>query len=359
MIQKLKNKRILVLVPDIKPLNLQIVNALKDLGADVEYITDILFPYNPISRVGSMHKLRKLIYKLNNFNFIYHSKSKFKWGGKWDYFICFNGFSIHEDFMKMLRNRNPNIKCFYYLWDSLKLFRFEKNFNFFDKVYSFDLQDAKKYSIEYLPLFWVPTQQLKSDETQIQYEISFIGKLHSDRYKLVKQIEQQCIENNISYYFKIIITDKGSHLLELLRHIKFKLHHIFSDERDYRYEIIRGLIKDSLLSYDYIPYSEVERVIQNSKVILDIQLPDQSGYTNRMIQSLSEGKIILTTNESNENDIYFSNIDSIIHIDRNDPILDLRLFNTQIKAETSTRLQNSLPVLKIDSWLLSIVGLKH
>lgn len=358
MNQKLKGKRILILVPEIKPLNTQIVDTLRNLGAEVESITDILFPYNPISKVGIMHGLRKVIYRFKNYNHKYHSNFKYIWGGKWDYFICFNGFSLQEDFVKILRTHNPSIKCFLYLWDSLNIFRFEKNFLFFDKAYSFDLQDSQQYGIEYLPLFWVPSNiDQKRNPLKKKYEISFIGKLHSDRYEFIKKIEAECNAKDISYYFKIIITDKGSRLIELLRHITFEICHFFSQKRDYRYEIVTEKIKDPILSFDYIPFVEVENIIKNSNVILDIQLPNQTGYTNRMIQSLSEGKIVLTTNTINENDKFFFGKDSIIHIDRITPCLNTNIFLEKKNSVESKRLQDSLNSLRIDNWLLMILDL--
>jgi len=275
------------------------------------------------------------------------------YGQSWDYFLCFNGFSLPSNLVECLKSKNYSMKACLYLWDSMNVFRFEKNIDKFDCVFTFDPEDSKKYGIIYLPLFWVTTDAEYLPIEKCQYDISFVGKLHSDRYQVVRKIHDICKEKNLRSFFKIVITDKASKCLEFLKHL-LTTRLFLRKESDFRYDLISGKIQDSIVTFDYLDYSNVEKIIANSKTILDIHVPNQSGYSNRMIQSLSQGKKVITTNTYIYTDEFLKDVENVMVIDRNNPQLNTESFNKFIGKEY--KVSKSIQELRIDKWLLRIIG---
>ena len=82
--------------------------------------------------------------------------------------------------------------------------------------------------------------------------------------------------------------------------------------------------------------NEIADVVEQSKIILDIQHPKQTGLTMRTIEMIGMNKKIMTTNETiKEYDFY--NPNNIFVIDRNNIKLDTDFFDKQyvpIQKET-------------------------
>ena len=72
-----------------------------------------------------------------------------------------------------------------------------------DKFLTFDRQDKHiNNKIDFLPLFYINSyQEIANEKSDFKYDLSFIGTIHSDRYKIVKQIEKIATANNITTYF--------------------------------------------------------------------------------------------------------------------------------------------------------------
>ena len=347
----ISGKRILLVVPKFAPLDSQIMNELEIQGAYVEIIYDQCQKFNPNFIKSSFRIIRKCYYKLNNLNIKYHSQFD-QWDKEWDYLLCINGWSIDPILLKKIKTLNPNIKCILYLWDSLKTFRFNCLFPFFDKVYTFDYQDSIKYNIDYLPLFWVENKN--GNHSEIKYDLSFIGKLHSDRYEVIKKIEKYCRNNGINYYFKIIITNRCSNIIEYIKHLLFKLKN--RGQIDYRYDLLYGKIIDPIISFNYVDPIVAQNIINASRCIIDIEIPEQSGLTNRTIQGLGYQKKIITTNFKIKNDVLFQNNPNIIVIDRYNPIINTEAISQNYSSDKPNN--TILEKLRIDNWIKIILNMK-
>lgn len=68
----------------------------------------------------------------------------------YDYFFVVAGAEFSCDFLKKLREFNSGIKCIIFLWDKLDTTSLRKSVFDFDKVYTFDKEDAEKYEFEFL-----------------------------------------------------------------------------------------------------------------------------------------------------------------------------------------------------------------
>ena len=114
------------------------------------------------------------------------------------------------------------------------------------------------------------------NHSEIKYDLSFIGKLHSDRYEVIKKIEKYCRNNGINYYFKIIITNRGSNIIEYIKHLLFKLKN--RGQIDYRYDLLYGKIIDPIISFNYVDPIVAQNIINASRCIIDIEIPEQKWF---------------------------------------------------------------------------------
>ncbi len=334
----MKNKKLLLIAPVFNPLHTQIIDTLKDLGYDVTFIPDNLQPYSPYPRVTPFKIIKKWLNYIWNRNLIYHQQYRTIYGQSWDIVLCINGWSLEPEILDLIKKNNPQIKTYLYLWDSTRFFDFQRNFDQFDRVYTFDPLDARLYGINYLPLFWVP---LKYKATGIEYDISFVGKFHGDRYIFFNKIKTICERLDLNYLIKIVLTKR----------ITF---------RDKIYKIIQktelGMIdtKDSMISQNYLSSHQVSEIIGKSKCIIDSEMKDQYGITNRTIISLAQGKKVITTNKHITDDPLFFDNPNIRIIDRINPTLDKDFINSPFIH--NNKFTTLFEELRIDNWLKLILS---
>lgn len=334
----MKNQRLLLIVPIFKPLHEQIVVALEHLGYNVTLIPDFAQKFTPYAIGVPFKKIKKVIYKLKNFNIEYHKKYEAIYQQKWDILLCINGWSIESEIIETLKSRNPNIKTVLYLWDSTSFYEFQRNFYLFDLIYTFDPKDAKNFGIHYLPLFWVPIQ---NKPYKIEYDISFVGKYYGDRYLFLKMIESICRNNKYRYSINLILTRN------------FSL-------RDKLYRILRisngDLIKedDPIVSTKYLSANQVSEITSKSRCIVDTEIQNQYGLTNRMIISLAQKKKVITTNSHILEDPIFYDNPNIKVTDRSFPCIDKDFVYSDYISEK--KFERVFEELRIDNWLNLILN---
>lgn len=341
----LQGKKILFLGPKFYELTEQVVSEFKKLGADVKYIEDKINSHHPNFYNKSFNKIRNLLYYLcpNKINI-----SKEIIQTNWDIFFCINGWSISDKLIKSLFKYKKPFSILY-LWDSLNYFNFGNNFKYFDKIYTFDPVDANTNNLNYLPLFWVNQNDNRSDE--IIYDISFIGTYHTDRYKIIKEIESQCNENNIKYYFKLVLKPQNL----VIQKFKY-LYYLFqknekANQFKEEYKFITGKLKDNLITKTSFPAAEIAKITSKSKCVLDIVLENQQGYSNRCINSLALNKNVITTIKNINKDSSY-NFSNLYYLDRNNPKLNLNIFNDISKDNNEDN--KLLNKLKLDNWLIQM-----
>ena len=88
-----------------------------------------------------------------------------------------------------------------YLWDSLENnVSLERNIKLFDRCFSFDRFDVKKYDLKYRPLFFGNGFKLRSMQ-QFKFALSFLGTVHSDRYLVVSRTLSMLPAHLVSYSY--------------------------------------------------------------------------------------------------------------------------------------------------------------
>ncbi|MCV4684165.1 hypothetical protein OFB94_31245, partial [Escherichia coli] len=83
---------------------------------------------------------------------------------------------------------NEHCKFIMYLWDSVNNKpKVKRIINQFDSVFTFERDDAEKWGVTFLPLFYSPRFDNKHEHS-LKYDLFFIGTAHSDRVDLVNCI---------------------------------------------------------------------------------------------------------------------------------------------------------------------------
>lgn len=300
-----QNKKILFF--SVKLFNYEniIANKLRSLGAIVDYYDER--PSNSIFTKGII-RLKRNLYNVKISNY-YNDILKNIEKEKYDYFFLIKGEVVPQYFINKVLELNPDIELLYYTFDS-----FENNPNGiniirnFDRKYTFDPKDAQNYNLSFRPLFFSDDYFKLVNEDKSKYDLLFIGTAHSDRYIISEQAGRWCKENNLNnfaFYYS------PSRIVFLF----FKL--FDSSFKKFKY---------SKISFFSLKHEQIIDLYKQSKVILDINHPNQRGLTMRVFEALGSGKKLITTNVDikkypfyNENNIYV--------IDRNDINLNHHFFD--------------------------------
>lgn len=330
MKNKLDNKRILLICPKFFNYNIEIINTIKDLGGTVDYFDERPSNNNIIKALLRVNK--KLVkrkvekYYQDIFNMI--SKSKY------DYMLVIKPEAITKEFILKFKENNRDAKVCMYLWDSIENNKAAKeNIKFADKVFSFDRNDCKKFNMIFRPLFYNKKyEELEYKKEKIQYDLIFVGTVHSDRYKVLQSIQTKLDEAGYSYYFYMYIQSKIIYYIRKLIFKDFK----GSKITDFRF---KPLDQD-----------EVIELLKKSKSILDIQHVKQTGLTMRTIEMLGANKKLITTNEEIVNYDFYCE-ENIQVVDRNLNNINVNF----IKGELKEVSKNIKEKYSIKSWLLELL----
>lgn len=226
-----------------------------------------------------------------------------------DYVFFVNSEAVDKESLDMLRQTYTKACFILYMWDSTKNKHIKQYFGEFDRLYSFDKYDCKKYGMTFRPLFFIPIfekkkgedslSQIDEDGKEYKYDISFIGTVHSDRVRIVTELMDYCNRQNLSYYWYLYVPGKLMYFLRWCTDKAFR--HI---DKKYVYIIP-------------MPKERFAEVSDSTRCVLDINHPKQTGLTMRTIEMLGACRKIITTNEEVENyDFYISTNQIVISRDK-------------------------------------------
>lgn len=240
------------------------------------------------------------------------------------------------EIIKQLKNKFSQASFCLYLYDSLDNIKgITTKLDYFDRVLSFDMEDTSRHpKMIFRPLFFIDDYR-KTFNTQKQYDfdVSFVGTIHSDRYKVIKAIKGIAHKNQYKYFFYCYLQSRFMYYFYKLSKREF-----------------RGAKKDDF-EFDKIGSLKIAEVIDKTKAVLDIQHPKQTGLTMRTIEMIGMHKKLITTNQSIEK-YDFYNPDNIAVIDRNDiTIPEGFLDKPYSEIEYAIYYKYSL-----ESWIIDVLG---
>ncbi|MCT7464724.1 hypothetical protein N5S72_09710 [Aliarcobacter cryaerophilus] len=304
----LSGKTVLLLAPKFFGYELEIKKELENLGARVIYFDER--PKNDFfTKVFIRLNLKKFISRRINIyyrNIIENIKDE-----NIDYLFLVAPETISIETIKEIKSIHKNMKIFAYFWDSIKNKKTALEYlDIADKYFTFDSNDIKiDKRIEFLPLFYIKDYEVIADvRNNLIYDTTFIGTVHSDRYKIIKDIEKQLENKNTFFYFY-----SPSRTLFFFQKLL---------KKDFRN------IKWKDVSFKSMKKEELLNKIKESKCIIDIQHPLQSGLTMRTIEMLGVNKKIITTNENIIN-YDFYNENNILILDRNNIQINNSFFDKE------------------------------
>lgn len=226
--------------------------------------------------------------------------------------------------------KNNNIKVILYLWDSLENKGGCLNYSdICDDVITFDDADVNKIpKSRFLPLFYDNSYKYSGYQDK-KYDISFIGTVHSDRYEIVRKIKNQLPHKNLFFYLYV-----QSYIIYLTRRWFIKKYKDIS-----RHEF----------KFEQMNTGKIQEIFYDSKIILDINHPDQRGLTSRTFETLAGGCKLITTNKNIKKYPFFNNNDILI-IDRKKPKIEKSFVNNPLTG----KMQDMIKPYSLKLWILNV-----
>lgn len=190
------------------------------------------------------------------------------------------GHMLENNTLEVLKEWYPEAKFVWYLWDNtISLACYEMNRPFFDVLVSFDEIEATEKNMEFLPDFYIYEKR----GVEKKWDLSYVGTYRRERENIVDQIIQKSkIDQKFIY---------------LYQKEKFRV-------VDYMYSIFAKLIyrsvrvKDTYCFERILSYEETLNIMAQSRVVLDICNPSQSGLSMRPFEAMATHSKLVTTNEN-------------------------------------------------------------
>ncbi len=269
-------KRVLMFCVSFFGYEKRIADALRDIGCEVDlyderpysgFLGKVCLRYDfPFYRRVVRHYFSKIV-----------SRNQSR---EYDYILVVKGEAVNEEEVKLLRQAYPKAVFILYLWDSvINIPNCEKKIPLYDRVFTFDPEDAKKHGIPMLSIPYGKEYISLEEPEKYAYDVAFIGTMHSDRPRIVKTLEQICQHEGKTFYAYCYCPHKLVYLIGKITN------------PNYRY------ISRKDVHFEPLSVEKVRDIYNASKCVLDIEHYRQSGTTTRPIEVLPMKKKIITTNQ--------------------------------------------------------------
>lgn len=343
-------KRVILYATKFMNIYQDILKCLEGMNYEVIWIEANTIPNNPFNKTLGF-------YNQSNID-TYMTKASEKWisllaskelENQIDYFLSVDGMDIPPMAFLELDNRYQNLKKVLYLYDRVdEVYQINQYFKYYDDIFSFDRHDCEKYSLKFMPIYWVPTS---SPSKQIQYDIfafASYSELKQDRTKIFSDLID--LSKNKGYRSYIKLYDKSYGDNKYLFVLKNLLKYILRKNNLSLKNIFNGLITGNSVSP-----SSYRDLIDSSRIIFDTQASYQDGLTARFMWAAGIGKKIITTNTNIINYDFYNDNQFLIY---NDNITDIDHFIAtpfQIEKEQFKKIEP----YRIDNWVNSLLGTKQ
>lgn len=306
----LSGKKILLISPRFFNYEKEIKIKLEKMGAAVDFYDE-----RP-----SNNSFIKAFIRINKRLVSFHIRKHYNWiltktnTQQYDYFLLIKGEATPPFFLIQLRKKLPDARFVYYTYDSIINNKNAlNNIQHFDRKFTFDDNDVLKFTeLGFRPLFFLDEYSTVSP-SNVQYDLSFIGTVHSDRYQFIQRLLAE-------------VKSKHTKPLNafLFLYCQSKWYYYFRKLFDKTFR----KVKKEEISFAPLSKDTISDVFRESNCIIDIQHPKQTGLTMRTLEAVGARKKIITTNQSVKRyDIY--NPDNILVVDRQNPVVDSRFLHAE------------------------------
>ncbi|WP_315154269.1 hypothetical protein [Capnocytophaga leadbetteri] len=282
-------KRVLFIGIGFYDYDLIIQQAIEKLGFEVDYFCET--PKAITYTIANHLKIRSISNRIKSkHSILIATKCK----ENYDFIFVIKGDVIIPESLEIIREKNKKAKAILYLWDSIKrMSNYKKIESYFDTIYSFDRVDTlNNKNLKFKPLFY--RSEYKKDESNdsFLFDLFFIGWAHSDRAALLQKIASNLEEQKLKVKFFIFVGRMSYYISKSIRAVR------------------------SMTIQKPISPKEVVKYSRQSRAILDLAHPLQTGLTMRTIEVLfGINRKLITTNKDIAN-YSFYNENNILIINR-------------------------------------------
>lgn len=257
-----------------------------------------------------------------------------------DYFLCVENTPFKKWFVSYLRKQNPGIRTVWYLWDTFKTQqKFHIDYlSLFDKVLSFDRDDASRYGLVYLPNFYYCPENLNPQP----YDIAFVGSANSTntsfRIELISYIKDICDRQNLRSFFYV----KSAEIS-----VSNPIKKIFRKVFPYRHnKILNKHQNEGFIFRESLPLSRFYEIMNGTRIIVDLGYHNRQGMTINAIMAIAGGKKLITTNYRIKEEAFF-HPDNILIIDEKHPEIPVGFLESPLHKQ-------DMSDMRIDRWLTTL-----
>jgi hypothetical protein len=321
----LKRKKILYLTVPFFEYTHFIEMEMKSLGAEVD--TVVLYNKSFINR--SLIRLHKKLLDLKHDRYLSKAISAIIRNHKsYNYVFIQYPHLLGVKYLEILKSHYNRSVFIHYAWDPEYIDSYSKFYNFFDKNFTFDRNDAMHFNHIYHPLFY--THHFENgyrlrNKNNAKYDAAFIGKVsfYEERYEWINEMIAYFRKNNLSFYLFLLTTHK-KYFKSFLKGNKWK--NVF---------------------FQPLSLNKIAEIYSMTNVVIDQKKPHQYGLTMRTFEVLGTGSKLVTSNRSIANEPFYS-AESILITDYDTNNIPIEFFRSKsVRNELLTR-------YRIDNWLLSI-----
>lgn len=340
-----KMKKLLFIAPAYMNLYKDIIAELTNKGYSVDFIAEKSYKDDPLN-IRGYRKHSRLLVNAEKFEkkisaIWKNTLNSNEYNKAYDVLFVLDGQSLHPCIFDILKSRNPQLKAVNYLFDTtIGIYQFEKNFKYFDSVFSFDKSDVEKYNLNFLPIYW-PQEDAKPHE---HYNVFGFGAINVPRYELFKGIKKICDECKYSYFLKLFVFFNVRN--EKLYELQHRFLRLFGKSKGY---IPVEAINSSFATKETIDPAEFRQYILNSDVVIDSSAPHQDGLTARFMWALGAEKKIITTNNTVDKYPFYTKDQIFIYNDSgaNNSLADFITSNYKMSED----IREIVADYRLDNWL--------
>lgn len=250
---------------------------------------DIKEIYTPLNNIG-LRILRRIIIPIPGLDSFFFGD----WNKNLNEYtkIIINDAMFNNNILKYISKKNAVASKYVYYTNAVRNSRIKPNNIPKDwRVYTFDISDSKEFDIEYSPEYY--TEHQENIKYDLKYDVCYVGADKTDvRLKNLLDIKEVLRKNKVQNFF-----------------------HIFRVLKKYnKYELQET-------TNMFLKYEDIQRIILESKCILELQMEGQSGCTLRTLESMFLNRKLITNNKDIVN-YDFYNPNNIFVIENADDFKD-------------------------------------
>lgn len=332
MITVPSSSRVLLIAPQFFGYEHEIAAGLNRSGYEVDLLPDRPFT-NPLMK--AVMRFRPELGGHRSCDQFFSRRLEELGRSNYSTILVIQGEGVTSNTLMKIRKAYPRARLVFYTWDSLENKPFSrKNLSMYDHCSTFDPVDAKKYGMYFRPLFYTDGFDRPAD-TAYAYDLSFIGTVHSDRYRIVHALLKQLPTDTRTFVY-----------LYLQAPWMYDLRNIFTNTVD-------GAKRDEF-RFEPLSKDVVQATFFRSRAVLDIEHVNQRGATMRTMEALGSKRKMVTTNVTLR-DYDFYNPLNIQIIDRKAPRMDLEFLRSPYQALPEEIRQK----YSIRQWIREVCGMSN